>query len=101
MANPEEHVVGPPEGTIRSVGSTTQPARNSRIRFTEDDDRKLWSWVQDHPQKGGGTDGNEIYKQLEAAVSRKNQDPILEHAHTTSGFTTYLAILEISMGGPT
>lgn len=69
VAKLEDHMVGPPEGTIRSVGSTIQPAKSTRIKFTEEDDRILWNWVNGNPQKGGGTDGNEIYKQLEAMVS--------------------------------
>ena len=56
-------------GAVRSIGSITQPAKTSRNKFTEEDDRILLQWVYSHPQKGGGTDGNEIYKQLEAKVS--------------------------------
>ena len=69
LENLEDHVVGPRAGTVRSIGSTTQPAKGSRNRFTQDDDRILWHWVQNNPQKYGGTDGNEIYKQLEAQVT--------------------------------
>ena len=64
----EDHAVGPPTGTVRSGGSVIHPAKTSRTKFTEDDDRILWLWVEQTPQKGGGTDGNEIYKQLEAKV---------------------------------
>lgn len=28
----------------------------------------LWNWVANTPQKFGGTDGNEVYKQLEKHV---------------------------------
>lgn len=45
-----------------------QPAKGTRNKYTEADDRILWNWVHDNPQKGGGTDGNEIYKQLEKKV---------------------------------
>lgn len=64
----EDHRVGRAEGTVRSVGSTIQPPKGTRNKYTQDDDRILWEWVQQKPQKGGGTDGNEIYKQLEAEV---------------------------------
>lgn len=61
----DDHKVGPPEGNIRSIGSIVQPPKGTRNKYTEADDRILWNWVNDHPQQGGGTDGNEIYKQLE------------------------------------
>ena len=64
----EDHKVGPAPGTVRSIGSTIQPPKASRNKYTEEDDRVLWQWVHNHTQKGGGTDGNEIYKQLEAQV---------------------------------
>lgn len=64
----DDHKVGPPEGNIRSIGSVVQPAKGTRNRYTEADDRLLRNWVNDNPQKGGGTDGNEIYKQLERKV---------------------------------
>ena len=66
----DDHKVGPPEGKIRSIGSVVQPAKGTRNRYTEADDRILWDWVHENPQKGGGTDGNEIYKQLEQKVGR-------------------------------
>ena len=64
----DDHKVGPPEGNIRSIGSVAQPAKGTRNKYTEADDRILRSWVNDNRQKGGGTDGNEIYKQLETKV---------------------------------
>ncbi len=64
----KDHRVGPAEGTVRSIGSTIQPPKGTRNKYTQDDDHILWNWVQEKPQKGGGTDGNEIYKQLEAKV---------------------------------
>ena len=63
-----DHAVGPPAGTIRKVGSATHPTKGTRTPFTREDDKILWQWVQESKQKGGGTDGNEIYKQLEAMV---------------------------------
>ena len=67
---PEDHVAGPRAGTVRSIGSITHPAKGSRNKFTQDDDIFLWHWVQNTGQKHGGTEGNEIYKQLEAQVTR-------------------------------
>lgn len=64
----EDHRVGPPPGTVRSIGSVIQPSKATRSKYTEEDDRILWNWVNSHVQKGGGTDGNEMYKQLEAQV---------------------------------
>ncbi|KAL8822695.1 MAG: hypothetical protein Q9191_006575 [Dirinaria sp. TL-2023a] len=66
----EDHQVGPPLGSVRSIGSIAQPAKTTRNKFTEEDDRVLLQWVYSHPQKGGGTEGNEIYKQLEAQNAR-------------------------------
>lgn len=67
--------MGPAEGTVRTIGSIVQPAKGTRNQFTDGDDHILWEWVQGHPQKGGGTDGNEIYKQLETKVRRVYSDP--------------------------
>ena len=64
----EDHKVGPALGTVRSISSSLQPSKTTRSKYTEDDDRVLWNWVYSHTQKGGGTDGNEIYKQLEVQV---------------------------------
>ena len=65
----EDHAVGPPKTTARSIGSIQQPAKTTRVPFSAEDDRILRKWVEGTPQKFGGTDGNEIYKQLEAKVS--------------------------------
>lgn len=65
----DDHVVGPPVGTVRSVGSISRPAKMQRTKYTEEDDRILWNWVQEYERQGGSSDGNEIYKQLEAEVS--------------------------------
>ncbi|KAG8532712.1 uncharacterized protein KY384_002589 [Bacidia gigantensis] len=60
-----DHAVGSRPGTVRSVGSVVQPAKATRRKFTAAEDLILWDWVNTNPQKGGGTEGNEIYKQLE------------------------------------
>lgn len=79
MENLEDHAVGPRVSTVRSVGSITQPPRSGRNKFTLEDDQILWDWVHRTPQKGGGTDGNEIYKQLEETVSKYRVDVSLQH----------------------
>jgi hypothetical protein len=43
----------------------SHPAKLTRSKYTQEDERILWDWVNTNPQSGGGTDGNEIYKQLE------------------------------------
>lgn len=63
----EDHAVGPPKGAVRTTGSM-QPAKATRTQYTSADDNILWDWVQTNPQKFGGTDGNEIYKQLQKKV---------------------------------
>ena len=63
-----DHAVGPPEGSIRNVGSIIRPAKGTRSKYTAVDDCILWDWVSTTAQQGGGTDGNEIYKQLETKV---------------------------------
>lgn len=66
----QNHRAGPVEGTVRTIGSVVQPAKGTRNKFTDGDDQILWEWVREHPQNGGGTDGNEIYKELETKVRR-------------------------------
>ncbi|KAI4128953.1 MAG: hypothetical protein LQ341_006625, partial [Variospora aurantia] len=66
----ETHAVGPPAGSLRTVGSTVQPPRSSRTKFTDEDDRFLANWVISFEQRGGATAGNEIYKQLEVKNPR-------------------------------
>ena len=70
LEDPEDHVAGPCAGSVRRIGSITHPAKGSRNKFTLDDDIFLWHWVHNSRQKYGGTEGNEIYKQLEAQVTR-------------------------------
>ena len=94
--------MGPEKGTVRTIGSIVQPAKGTRNKFTDDDDHILWEWVREHPQKGGGTDGNEIYKQLEIKVRRVYSDPSLIHTvecphstHNTLGSRGGIALLNI------
>lgn len=65
--NPENYRAGPPEGTVRDIGSSIS-AKNSRVPYTAEDDRQLYNWVKDHERKRGAISGNEIYKQLEIEV---------------------------------
>ena len=71
-----DHAVGPLEGTPRNVGSIVQPPKTTRRKYTQEDERILWEWVNTNPQKRGGTDGNEIYKQLESKVGHYLGSPI-------------------------
>ncbi|KAI4125849.1 MAG: hypothetical protein LQ347_005213, partial [Umbilicaria vellea] len=66
----EDHTVGPPAGTARTIGSITRPAKGTRTAFTAEDDRVLFDWITASEQAGGKTAGNEIYKQLEQTNSR-------------------------------
>lgn len=66
----KDHVAGPPAGTIRSVGSTTLPAKVTRNNYTREDDQALWDWVTTYERKGGYIRGNEIYKRLEEVVRK-------------------------------
>ncbi|KAK4695772.1 hypothetical protein P7C71_g2030, partial [Lecanoromycetidae sp. Uapishka_2] len=50
-----DHKAGPPPGQTRSIGSIIQPPKGTRQKFTLEDDRILWNWVQKTPQKLGGT----------------------------------------------
>lgn len=63
-----DHAVGPPMGTIRAVGSSTQPAKTGRQKFTKEDDQILVNWVRSSLRNGARSQGNEIYKQLQEKV---------------------------------
>ncbi|KAL8946246.1 MAG: hypothetical protein Q9222_007336, partial [Ikaeria aurantiellina] len=66
----DQYAAGPPAGTVRTVGSITQPAKSGRTKFTSEDDRILVNWVVGIERSGGATSGNEIYKQLYAKNPR-------------------------------
>ncbi|KAI4120043.1 MAG: hypothetical protein LQ338_007201 [Usnochroma carphineum] len=66
----ENHAVGGPIGTLRTLGSTIQPPKSGRTKFTPEDDRILVNWVTGIERTGGATSGNEIYKQLETKNPR-------------------------------
>ncbi|MCJ1463828.1 hypothetical protein MMC07_002437 [Pseudocyphellaria aurata] len=88
----DDHVVGPPVGTVRSIGSTSRPAKTQRTKYTDEDDRILWNWVQEYERQGGSSDGNEIYKQLEAepqvpTVPTKPQKGVIEKPKRTQDFS--------------
>ncbi|KAL9012911.1 MAG: hypothetical protein Q9173_002352 [Seirophora scorigena] len=79
----ETHAVGPPAGSLRTVGSIIQPPKSSRTKFTDEDDRFLVNWVVSFEQRGGATAGNEIYKQLEEKVTEQSNFSIRRaHTHT-------------------
>ena len=94
----EDHAVGPQAGTVRSVGSTLQPVRKKRTPFTAEDERVLYRWVDTYRQKGGATDGNEIYKQLEVEVKGDHyQTKLRRVTHKHLERTAHLAVLEGSL----
>lgn len=68
IADPANHLAGPPAGTAREAGSISRPARAGRVVYTLEEDRILYKWVRDHVKQGGAESGNELYKQLEAKV---------------------------------
>lgn len=68
IANPDDHLAGPPVGATREVGSISRPTKGSRAAYTAEEDRILYKWVRDHEKQGGSVSGNELYKQLEAKV---------------------------------
>ena len=70
LENPDDHMAGPPAGTIRGVGSTTIRAKSMRTSFNAEDDRILVAWVQNSVRKGAAENGNDLYKQLELQVGR-------------------------------
>ncbi|TKA79603.1 hypothetical protein B0A55_03363 [Friedmanniomyces simplex] len=70
LPDPKDHLAGPAPGTVREVGSTSAPGKQTRTAFTAEDDRVLWQWVERARSEGGRVKGNEIYKQLEAENSR-------------------------------
>ena len=93
----EEHIVGPPAGTVRSVGSISRPAKSARTSFTAEDDRLLWTWVEKSRTNGDSIRGNEIYKQLEAAVSQDCIHLELRLTNLWTEPTAPLAIVEKSI----
>lgn len=63
----QDHVCGPPVGTVRQVGSRTS-ARSGREPFTSQDDKTLYKWAIEAERMGISVNGNEIWKQLERVV---------------------------------
>ena len=99
----EDHAVGPPKGAVRTTGSM-QPAKATRTKYTSADDSILWDWVQTNPQKFGGTDGNEIYKQLQKKVRSSilhiSKPGFNEHSiHTIRGNRGEIGTSNRSKGG--
>ena len=68
LENLEDHRVGEPRGTVRTVGSVTIPTKGTRTPFTAEDDRVLFEWVAKSEARGGAVLGNKIYEQLAAQV---------------------------------
>ncbi|KAL8715932.1 MAG: hypothetical protein Q9220_000599 [cf. Caloplaca sp. 1 TL-2023] len=95
----DKYAVGSPTGTTRTVGSTVQPAKSGRTKFTPEDDRILVKWVVGMERSGSKVMGNEIYKQLEAEVRKAKHidegDTHLRFGHLES--PTHLAVMERSL----
>jgi hypothetical protein len=70
IQDPGNHTAGPPVGTARAASVGTRPTKGARAAYTAEEDRILYKWVRDCEGQGGLASGNEIYKQLEAKVSR-------------------------------
>ncbi|KAF4637675.1 hypothetical protein G7Y89_g392 [Cudoniella acicularis] len=70
LENVEDHLAGPPVGTVREAGSG-QPVKRGKTPFTAEDDRILTEWVARAERKGVAIRGNELYKQLAAKVIAK------------------------------
>ena len=68
LANPEDHPAGVSEKVVRETGSVARPARKGKVPFTAEDDRVLYTWVQECQAKGGKVLGNAIFIQLEEMV---------------------------------
>ena len=68
LAKPEDHPAGSAERVVREAGSIARPARKGKVPFTAEDDRVLYTWVQECQAKGGRVLGNAIFIQLEELV---------------------------------
>ncbi|CAE7211998.1 hypothetical protein P3342_012307 [Pyrenophora teres f. teres] len=70
LANPDDHIAGPPIGEAREAGATHQPRKIGRAAYTAEEDRILYKWVRDAEAMGSLASGNELYKQLEQKYPR-------------------------------
>ncbi|CAK3995921.1 hypothetical protein B0A50_04318 [Lecanosticta acicola] len=64
MPDPAEHIAGRSVGEVRPVGSGA-PAKKTRNKFTAEEDRILWQWVERCKAEGASIKGNDLYKKLE------------------------------------
>ncbi|KAF2202826.1 hypothetical protein GQ43DRAFT_462091 [Delitschia confertaspora ATCC 74209] len=82
VQDPTRYAIGPLKGTVPQAGFS-RSLKSFRTRFTVDDDRILWNWVQDYVKKGGTVGGNKIYEQLAAVNPRHTaqswRDRYLKH----------------------
>ncbi|KAF1981550.1 hypothetical protein K402DRAFT_408339 [Aulographum hederae CBS 113979] len=70
IAEADDHLAGPPAGSVRAVGSTSLPAKKGRTDFTAEDDQLLYKYVMDCAVKGLPTKGNVIYTPFAAENPR-------------------------------
>ncbi|KAF2416704.1 hypothetical protein EJ08DRAFT_574196, partial [Tothia fuscella] len=67
-----DHICGPPPGTVRAVGSDTSIRAGGHMRqpYTAADDRLCYKWGREGETKGAGVKGNELWKRLEMVNNR-------------------------------
>lgn len=70
LENKDDYKIGQPPGSSRQIGSTQQ-TKATRNAFTVKDDLILTKWVTAREWKGYAAQGNEIYKELERQVSKR------------------------------
>ncbi|RDW85485.1 hypothetical protein BP5796_03810 [Coleophoma crateriformis] len=71
LVDPDQHVIAVAEESKRPVGAGSSiPKRNTRTKFTKEDDEFLTKWVINAERKGMPTRGNELYQDLAAKNPR-------------------------------
>ncbi|RDW75340.1 hypothetical protein BP6252_06482 [Coleophoma cylindrospora] len=71
LVDPDQHVIDVAEESKRPVGAgNSVPKRNTRTKFTKEDDDFLTKWVIKAERKGMPTRGNELYQDLAAKNPR-------------------------------
>ncbi|KAF2091555.1 hypothetical protein K490DRAFT_32368 [Saccharata proteae CBS 121410] len=63
IKNPEDHLCGPPSGTVRPAGLARTVA-GGRVPYSAADDVELYQWVKQCESQGLQIKGNKIYEQL-------------------------------------
>ena len=100
LENLDDHIAGPPAGTIRTVGSSVQPAKGTRRPFSPEDDQVLFKWVVDSERKGGKIYGIKIYQELEKQVFLQEYPLYRKCTHVSEELKTYYSSMEEPVGRP-